>query len=477
MDPLRWTILGIGLLVLVAIYLVGRWREKRRRARESGSGSQGDPSSSSSKEGLKTKSSRWFAGGSPEQNKDKVFIDDLDAPYDHPPAPNYDTPFIDEDALQSIDDLLREDEQERGGSGVYADIERHQPASGSGRNQAGTDAQKRSVAGSAAEPTAQPSSGSSTVADTGVGPEGPWWQEDEPREDVQSAAPAASMPAPAESDKSQPARKGSDQKGSGQKRPDQKQTDTAATELEQPQSAQTRAAPKDPKQPEANQSVSSQQAAASDVSDRQGAARGSASADEPVSPDSADRPVSAAEGGGQSHQEQRSEPPPLKLSPASQVEMNAYRTGSVPEAEKVVVVYVGAREGQRFNGPDIAAALESVRMVPGEHRIWHRRGRSEIGQFTIFSVASMVEPGYLDPEQTLPRLQTPGLAFFMQLPLPVDGEEALDALLATAYHVSRHLDGTLLDSTRSTLSRQVAEHMREQLREHRRQLHIAMHKQ
>jgi cell division protein ZipA len=156
--------------------------------------------------------------------------------------------------------------------------------------------------------------------------------------------------------------------------------------------------------------------------------------------------------------------------------MEAYRSASVPQAEKVVVVYVGAHEGQRFEGEQIAAALEAVRMVPGEHRIWHRRGRSELGRFTLFSVASMVEPGYLDPEQTLARLQTPGLAFFLQLPLPVDSEEALDAMLASAYHVSRHLDGLLLDSTRSTLTRQVAEHLREQLREHRRQLHIAMHK-
>ena len=131
---------------------------------------------------------------------------------------------------------------------------------------------------------------------------------------------------------------------------------------------------------------------------------------------------------------------------------------------------------RRFAGPDIEAALRSVRMVPGEHAIWHRRAESEAGRITLFSTASMVEPGYLDPEHTLPGLQTPGLVFFMQLPLPVDGEQALEAMLATAYRVSVKLDGHLLDGTRSTMTRQVAEHMREQLREHRRQLHIAVHK-
>ncbi|MBK1727620.1 cell division protein ZipA C-terminal FtsZ-binding domain-containing protein, partial [Halorhodospira neutriphila] len=166
---------------------------------------------------------------------------------------------------------------------------------------------------------------------------------------------------------------------------------------------------------------------------------------------------------------------PLRLPPASEVELSVYRTGGFPEAEKLMVVHVGAPEGERFRGPEIAAALEAVGMAPGEHHIWHRRGEGELGRFTLFSAASMVEPGYLDPER-LPGLETPGLAFFMQLPLPVDSEEALDALLIAAYKVSVQLGGELLDATRSTLTQQVAEHMREQLREHRRQLHIAVHK-
>lgn len=344
MDPLRWIILGVGLLVLAGIYLFGRWREQRRRELQA----QGDGSSGPGKP-----DSSLTAG------HQRRVIDDSDYPGDHPPAPNYDTPFIDEDALQGIDDLLKQEEQDNG------------------TPQFDSTVSEKPSAGSSSSGYSQPSNEGEEL-DTGVGPQGPWWQE-------------------------------------GAMESQRAQNKTA----QQPQEPHQQ--PQQPQQPQ--------------------------------------------------------EPAPLKLSPASQVEINAYRTGTVAQAEKVVVVFVGAREGERFEGADIAEALEAVRMVPGEHRIWHRRGRSELGRFTVFSTASMVEPGYLDPEETLPRLQTPGLAFFMQLPLPVDGEEALDAMLASAYHVSRHLGGVLLDSTRSTLTRQVAEHLREQLREHRRQLHIAMQKQ
>lgn len=386
MDPLRWIILGVGLLLLAGIYLLGRWRERRRRERE-----QADNP-------LASDASRAAGGGG------KVFVDDLESPYDHPPAPNYDTPFIDEDALQGIDDLLKRDELGRGAPGL--DPQTAQRAAGA------EDSTLHSDTGAGSnEPTLHSEIGSASQdqalsSDTGVGPAGPWWQDDESQYRSHSAEP---------------------------QQPDRQQS--AQAHYAQPQPAQA--------QPAQTQRKARQEG---QEEDRHG------------------------------ERDNENEPVPLKLSPASQVEMEAYRSANVPQAEKVVVVYVGAHEGQRFEGEQIAAALEAVRMVPGEHRIWHRRGRSELGRFTLFSVASMVEPGYLDPQQTLPRLQTPGLAFFLQLPLPVDSEEALDAMLASAYHVSRHLDGLLLDSTRSTLTRQVAEHLREQLREHRRQLHIAMHK-
>ncbi|MBK1727750.1 hypothetical protein, partial [Halorhodospira neutriphila] len=38
MDPIRWTILGAGVLVLIGIYALGRWRERRRQARHGEAG-------------------------------------------------------------------------------------------------------------------------------------------------------------------------------------------------------------------------------------------------------------------------------------------------------------------------------------------------------------------------------------------------------------------------------------------------------
>ncbi|ABM62643.1 cell division protein ZipA C-terminal FtsZ-binding domain-containing protein [Halorhodospira halophila] len=408
MDAMRWTILGVGVLVLLAIYAFGRWRDRRRRS------AQQEPAPGGSE--------RAAAGGG-RATGGGVGGAGTDGPADDVRPGKTERPLIDDDELRGLDDLLAEQEEL---APEELDL--------------GLDLGERPASGRAA----------STHADE-QGGAGPWWQNGD-----DAAGDAAG---PAEDRSASPRRSAAAEAARAGLAP-----------AEQP--PQT---PDDSGQPaHGTSSVAEPQPAdragtepALDTSPG-GGEPGAEAAPREAAPESAKAGV-----GSPSRTE---EPKPLKLSPASQVEIAAYRSGDVQEAEKILVVFVAAREGERFLGPAIDQALRRVRMVPGEHRIWHRRGQSETGRVTLFSAASMVEPGYLDPEETLPTLETPGLVFFMQLPLPVDGEQVLDAMLATAYQVSVELGGDLLDSTRSTMTQQIAEHMREQLREHRRQLHIAVHK-
>ena len=374
MDPMRWTILGVGAALLAAIYVFGRWRQRRR-------GQASEPSA---------KPGQTAGAAAPREQSER--------------------PFIDDDDLRGIDDLLREREVDPDPD-LGLDLSSDTPEPGRPR-----------------APEAE------------TGPEGPWWQH----------GPASLEGAPEASSGSASMPAGAEPAGD---------TDAAASD--------ERAAGPEEEPPGHRQS--------GEAVGPSGAEHRSSTPEPEPEPEPGPRGAGATAGRSGS-QASADEPPALKLPPASQVEISAFRSGDVPEAEKLMVVFVSAGEGARFLGPAIGDALRAVRLVPGEHRIWHRRGQSEAGRFTLFSCASMVEPGYLDPEESLPRLETPGLVFFMQLPLPVDSEEALDAMLATAYQVSVQLGGHLLDSTRSTLTRQVAEHMREQLREHRRQLHLAVHK-
>jgi len=59
----------------------------------------------------------------------------------------------------------------------------------------------------------------------------------------------------------------------------------------------------------------------------------------------------------------------------------------------------------------------------------------------------------------------PGIAMFVQLPGPDDPVAAFEEMLRTARRLADGLDGVVCDDTRSTLTGQVINHMRERIAE------------
>lgn len=131
--------------------------------------------------------------------------------------------------------------------------------------------------------------------------------------------------------------------------------------------------------------------------------------------------------------------------------------------ERIVSLFVMAREGQAFNGTDLIVAAEKAGLEYGDMGIYHRLvdGRREAGP--IFSVANMLKPGSFDLTR-LDALRTPGLSFFMTLPGPVTALDAWDAMLPTAQRLAELLDGQVLDEERNALGRQRIAHIRDELR-------------
>jgi cell division protein ZipA len=138
------------------------------------------------------------------------------------------------------------------------------------------------------------------------------------------------------------------------------------------------------------------------------------------------------------------------------------RPTQVP-VERIVSLFVMAREGQMFNGADLIVAAEKAGLEYGDMGIYHRLvdGKREAGP--IFSVANMVKPGSFDLTR-LDALRTPGLSFFMTLPGPVTALDAWDAMLPTAQRLAELLDGQVLDEERNALGRQRIAHIRDELR-------------
>ncbi len=131
--------------------------------------------------------------------------------------------------------------------------------------------------------------------------------------------------------------------------------------------------------------------------------------------------------------------------------------------ERIVTLFVVAREGGHFNGPDLVVAAEKAGLEFGDMGIYHRLvdGKRELGP--IFSVANMLKPGNFDLAR-LDALRTPGVSFFMTLPAPLPALDAWDAMLPTAQRLAELLDGQVLDEERNALGRQRIAHIRDQLR-------------
>lgn len=131
--------------------------------------------------------------------------------------------------------------------------------------------------------------------------------------------------------------------------------------------------------------------------------------------------------------------------------------------ERIVSLFVAAREGNSFRGTDLLVATEKVGLEYGDMGIFHRLvdNRPDLGP--VFSVANMVKPGRFDL-RAVERMETAGLGFFMTLPGPLPALDAWDAMLPAAQRLAELLDGLLLDEERNALGRQRIAHIRDELR-------------
>ena len=131
--------------------------------------------------------------------------------------------------------------------------------------------------------------------------------------------------------------------------------------------------------------------------------------------------------------------------------------------ERIISLFVTAREGRVFQGPDLVVAAEKVGLEYGDMGIFHRLDDRSAALGPVFSVANMVKPGSFDLPH-IDALTTPGLGFFMTLPGPLNALDAWDAMLPAAQRMAELLDGVVLDAERNALGRQGIQHIRDDLR-------------
>jgi len=143
---------------------------------------------------------------------------------------------------------------------------------------------------------------------------------------------------------------------------------------------------------------------------------------------------------------------------------------------KIVALRIARRGGEPIEVPTLFDALHEEGLTFGEYRIFHRYAEPRAPgeqRAAVFSVANMVEPGELDPDQA-DALELPGITFFMVLPGPKGGLSALTEMMSSARRIAAAVDGELLDQHGSTMTRQTADHLRDEVIEFER-LHRSEH--
>ena len=129
--------------------------------------------------------------------------------------------------------------------------------------------------------------------------------------------------------------------------------------------------------------------------------------------------------------------------------------------QKIVTLRLIGREKKPFQGDELILSMRGIGLRHGKFGIFHRYDGNDESR-TIFSAASLVEPGSFDLTNIKDQ-QIPGISLFLVLPGPVDNVEGFDMMMAAARALAQSLDGELLDESGSTLSIQRERYLREEI--------------
>jgi len=164
--------------------------------------------------------------------------------------------------------------------------------------------------------------------------------------------------------------------------------------------------------------------------------------------------------GGQGELDIGEAPPPRAGRPA---EERRARVG--PPPDKIVSLFLLARDNHRINGAELLQATVSTGLKFGDMNIFHRL--ADGSDKPVFSMANAAKPGQFERDEWN-SFETGGVVLFMTLPGPEQALDAWDAMLAAARRMSEILHADLLDGDRNPFTRQREAQYREEMREYDR---------
>lgn len=147
------------------------------------------------------------------------------------------------------------------------------------------------------------------------------------------------------------------------------------------------------------------------------------------------------------------------------VEKDKPRAPVGPPPEKIVTLFLQARDNHIITGVELLDASLKSGLIFGSHDIFHRIHEEDVDP--VFSMANLIKPGTFD-KTAWNTMEIKGVTMFMALPGPRNALDAWDSMLATSRRLAELLRADLLDDSHSVFTRQRSMQIKEELREYER---------
>lgn len=132
--------------------------------------------------------------------------------------------------------------------------------------------------------------------------------------------------------------------------------------------------------------------------------------------------------------------------------------------QQILVMHLMAPKGEMLSGSDLQEAALKVGFRYGELKIFQRHLNEDGSGEVLFSMANLVNPGTFDLN-TINQMTTPGVTLFMALDDLENPVDAFEVMTESVDTLADKLGLSVLDETRSSMTRQTIDHYRQRARD------------
>lgn len=150
----------------------------------------------------------------------------------------------------------------------------------------------------------------------------------------------------------------------------------------------------------------------------------------------------------------------------NKVDAQIYHAESVepPRAPAFVAMTILPKQSANFSGKALIAAFHKYRFYFGKQDLYHRHFGDDISKTVLYSIASIVEPGYFEQASML-KTSYAGLIIYMLTSDEMDPVNTFEKMLTNARQLAATLNAELCDIKRQPLTTQALSQMRERIKE------------